>query len=238
MQLELLPAVRLLLVIVRDGQQKINEIRLHLDRQTELLYETPTPKTVLWAVHRHRQLKPASEHTSKPKYSSRCAAVACCKSGWTSASSTCCARPFYTRWCDFEYERLPRMEDNTNNSKLVNTARGVEISSRRVPSEFKDWQKQHCLVLSINHRDAYAIMQGQSRPTPVTGALLGPNIFLYTGEQQEEYDKECHDLCGIRLVWTRKPAYMILPKHEATTVTSRDGQKATHELYNKYLTVT
>ena len=40
------------------------------------------------------------------------------------------------------------MEDfNSNNSNLANTVGGLKIFSGRVPSEFKDWRKQNCLVL-------------------------------------------------------------------------------------------
>lgn len=39
-------------------------------------------------------------------------------------------------------------------------------------------------------------------------------------------------------MWTRKPASLTVRQHEAITFTNGDGQKATHELQTRYLTVT
>ena len=125
---------------------------------------------------------------------------------------------------------------SNDSSNLANTVRGLKIFSGRVPSEFKDWRKQNCLVLSINRRDVFAIMKGQPRPTTATAsstATTGRSL----AQQQEAYDRASHDLYAILFMVTPKPAYLIVLKHEDATGTSCDGRKAWDELQEKYLKV-
>ena len=65
---------------------------------------------------------------------------------------------------------------DSNNSNLANTVGGLKSYNGRVLTELKNWRKRNFSVLRINRRDAYAIINGQSRPTTATE---GSTAFVY-----------------------------------------------------------
>ena len=116
--------------------------------------------------------------------------------------------------------------NNSNTSKLANTVKGLKIFSGRVPSAFKDWREQNCLVLSINRRDVYAIMKGQPRPTSTTGGSTATTGGRTLAQQQQAYDRASHDLHAILSMVTQIPPSLTVLKHEDTAGTSGDGRRA------------
>lgn len=92
-------------------------------------------------------------------------------------------------------------------------------------------------MLSINGRDAYAIMKGQPRSTTATKgstAITGRSL----AQQQEAYDRASHNLYAILFMVTQNPVSLIVLKHDDATGTSGDGRKTWEELQEKYLKVT
>lgn len=126
------------------------------------------------------------------------------------------------------------MEDSANNSgNLTNAIEGLRIFDGRKPGEFREWHKRMAVVLGVTCRDIASLIKGKPRPSKETSDTgISPTPAGATGDQASldeafaDYDRANEDLYAILYLLTEKPTALLIVKHEDTSGTSGNGQRA------------
>ena len=140
------------------------------------------------------------------------------------------------------------MESITSNtstsSNVINVVRSTKSYTGEKLEDFGDWHRKAGFILSMQHPDIFAVMEGQARPTEETdqveetAPLQTPGVLYAPGgtllQRQAAYDRANQDMYAILYLVMDKAALFWWPCTLATSA----GPVAMKEQKEKCLRVT